>query len=298
MRPIYTALFLALAMSSHTAAWQAQPNVRLTSTTKKSTVEKRYGQNKATESHHDNSEKLPNATPSSVRLQSPAHLEVEQPKSESKGKNGKGDAEGCLYRAYLWATIIGVGGGWVGIFLIIWQARIAKRAADAATKNALALMNAERAWLLLEKIEVPDIRPDSTIKRKATFHYMFKNYGKTPAFITKLVVQFKRYTSLYLLPDDPEAVEPNRIIAIPEGGIAVPPNNSTTEMSEDLAADPVLSEQEILSLHSGTLFLYASAFLRYTDVYGREFTSAFGAWYRIKERMFMRWGPPAYNKHT
>ena len=285
--------FLIAAFLALSPAWQGSNNVPPPTTTSNSTSEKRERQNKTARTQQDNSKKPPD----SPSVQSTNHVIVEKPKSETKSQDSKTNTDTPLYRAYLKATIVGVIGGFIGIGLIIWQATIAKQAANAATKNALALMNAERAWLLFEKIEGPD-RSDHAIKRKVTFSYVFKNYGKTPAFITKLVVQFKRYPSLYLLPDDPEAVEPNRIIAIPEGGIVVPPNNPTNEMSEDLAGDPVLSEKDILSLHNQTLFLYASVFARYTDVYERKFTSAFGAWYRIEERIFMRWGPRAYNKHT
>src|SRR5258707_5543568 len=38
----------------------------------------------------------------------------------------------ALYRWYLWATIIGVVGGFIGIGIIYWQTTLARKSADAA----------------------------------------------------------------------------------------------------------------------------------------------------------------------
>jgi hypothetical protein len=55
-----------------------------------------------------------------------------------------------LYRWYLRATVVGVAGGFIGIFLIFWQSILLRRSANAALLNAKALMNAERARLAVD----------------------------------------------------------------------------------------------------------------------------------------------------
>jgi hypothetical protein len=58
--------------------------------------------------------------------------------------------EDTLYRTYLLATVIGVVGGLFGIGFIIWQTVLLRRAADAAKASADALINSERAWLMVD----------------------------------------------------------------------------------------------------------------------------------------------------
>lgn len=74
-----------------------------------------------------------------------------------------------------------------------------RKAADAANLNATTLMNTERAWLLLEKVQNPKIGTGPV-----AFGYTLKNYGRTPAFLTKMVAQFRRYKSLDSLPENPK----------------------------------------------------------------------------------------------
>jgi hypothetical protein len=60
------------------------------------------------------------------------------------------------YRAYLWATILGVVGGFLGVGVLIWQtvltrrsANAARDAASAAKISAEAVINSERPWLFI-----------------------------------------------------------------------------------------------------------------------------------------------------
>src|SRR5947209_18736171 len=56
-----------------------------------------------------------------------------------------------LYRRYLAATIIGVAGGVVGLFLIYRQGKI-------AAKTVAALANIERGWLLVSSIDAVGVQ--------------------------------------------------------------------------------------------------------------------------------------------
>lgn len=90
------------------------------------------------------------------------------------------EADNPLYRAYLWATVIGVIGGFIGIGLILWQAVITRQAARAAAESARAarasadaLINSERAWVHAELVRsklVSDL-----------WSFSISNYGRTPA---------------------------------------------------------------------------------------------------------------------
>lgn len=176
-------------------------------------------------------------------------------------------------------------------------------AANAAKTNADSFMNAERAWVLLEKIEVADITVSQKIGSRVSFTYTFKNYGRTPAFILEIVSHFRRYSSLAELPSDPEEVQQHTILGLPEGGIPVPPGDATNPMTEELAPAPTVSESETDQIRGGNLILYASLFVKYKDVNGRFGTTSVGGMYKLRERPmgfqgFMRCGPDVYNRCT
>ncbi len=93
-----------------------------------------------------------------------------------------------LYRSYLFATIIGVVGGFIGVGVLIWQtvltrrsANAARDAANAAKDSAQAVVNSERPWLFI-KITTTDAKPDqSGVSEHLSFSVSFKNWGTTPA---------------------------------------------------------------------------------------------------------------------
>lgn len=172
-----------------------------------------------------------------------------------------------------------------------------RKSADAASRNASALMNAERAWLLLEKIE------DKVFGSPSFFSFIVKNYGRTPAFVVKIVPHFGRYRNLDSLPDDPETISPNMILGIPEGGLAVGPGDALNEIAITLVEPSTLTDSERAEVLRGSLFLYACVFIRYRDIYDREFVSCFGSVYTPPGSPgafegFVRRGPTRYNKHT
>ena len=105
------------------------------------------------------------------------------------------------------------------------------------------------------------------IPRPTYIRYKCKNYGRTPAFITRFVVHFRRYTNLDLLPIGPQMVLPSEIPVLPEAGIPVPPGESTPEQTVELAENAILSDEEIVAVQNRNLFLYASVFVRYKDLH-------------------------------
>jgi hypothetical protein len=90
------------------------------------------------------------------------------------------------------ATIIGVSGAWIGLGVLIKQtttmqkqvdyaayaATATKTAADAALKNAQAVINSERPWLFIKTSDPVQYPKTSTVTFAAV------NRGRTPAEIT------------------------------------------------------------------------------------------------------------------
>lgn len=68
------------------------------------------------------------------------------------------------------------------------QAKTAQQSADAASDNAEALMNSERAWLDVRMVE----------QNSYLYDFRIKNHGKTPAHSVAIKIDFRHFTT----PDD------------------------------------------------------------------------------------------------
>jgi hypothetical protein len=135
---------------------------------------------------------------------------------------------------------VGVIGGFIGIWLIFRQVRIAKQSADAASNNALALMNAERAWISVD-VRILEVMPNPV-------ELVIKNCGRTPAFISEIrgiIVQ-----SIQELPPEPpdESILMRQCIIAPNESFPV-----ALKESLDLGAFP---DQIIV----GRIVRYATAY--------------------------------------
>jgi hypothetical protein len=131
---------------------------------------------------------------------------VEQPHAKTKEQESKEASLDRLYRRYLWATIIGVFGGFIGIGILIWQAIITRTAANAAKASADALVNSERAWLVVIDVGIPhglQKNKRGWITMGFGFDWTVKNCGNTPAFITKIGARFHCVQDLAELPEEP-----------------------------------------------------------------------------------------------
>lgn len=190
------------------------------------------------------------------------------------------------------------------------EARIGQQAADAATKSADALMNAERAWLLARTVDVDSrtkeiltgrireaVRPREqgvTIR----FEYCFTNLGRTPARITRIGARFQKLQTLADLP-----AEPNYGIAVLDVQLVLAPNDSTNLTWQVLEPDGVLTGDEVVSITLGKAFLYAYGFVKYLDIFDRQQEARFGYVWHMPETFdtyfgFRIAGPPAYGHQT
>src|ERR1019366_5193446 len=107
----------------------------------------------------------------------------------------------------LLATIIGVVGGLIGIGLIFWQSVLLRRSANAAKQGAEALMNSERAWVMVDVEFIPgmggivDGASPQDFYKTAAITLICKNDGKTPAWVTEKRVCLRVADSLPAVPD-------------------------------------------------------------------------------------------------
>ena len=133
-----------------------------------STIGKLDGEKKADESKQKNSEDMP-----SIRCA--GCFNEEQPHGKSKEEQAKADSLDMLYRAYMWATIVGVVGAFIGLYLIWCQSRTSEQAANAASLNAQAVLNSERPWLVVTA------EKSDKMGRPGYFFFRVTNKGRTPA---------------------------------------------------------------------------------------------------------------------
>jgi len=207
---------------------------------------------------------------------------VEQPQSNTQEEKAKEATLDRLYRRYLGATIIGVVGGFIGIGLIVWQTILVRRSANAARLNAEAVINSERAWLLIEEIRLSDLPADTAalIPQPVSYAVRVRNYGGSPAFVTeaqcKLESRALRDASDKPLDERIYEVEEKRQQRI------VPPG-------EDFWLKPwdtkFLSPAEIDAINcigQERAFFFAHGIIKYVDAFNRTHHTRFNYRYDIK----------------
>jgi hypothetical protein len=127
------------------------------------------------------------------------------------------------------------------------QMRIARDAADAAKASADAIRNSERAWILADIGNLPNVNPTPNSVQILWIFPTLKNYGKTPARIKRIAGVVR-----LILPGQP-------LPAVPE----YPPGQGFDERV-DLVVPPEgqmqprlsVSGQEFINVQSGNQTLY------------------------------------------
>jgi len=107
---------------------------------------------------------------------------IEQIQSKSKEEQAKADSLDLLYRRYMWATIVGVGGGLLGVGILIWQAVLTRRAANAARNSADVARDTlhltQAADVHIKKII---LKPKGPLSGDTAVYVVVKNHGHTRA---------------------------------------------------------------------------------------------------------------------
>ncbi len=211
-----------------------------------------------------------------------------------------------LYRAYLWATILGLIGGLIGLYALIRQTMATHTAANAAKASADAFMAKEQAWLLIwydkfAHVDYQDRKPGD-YEMRHNFNWHCQNIGSTPAFITESWARLIEIRSLDDLPSKPDysMAKPIRYQGDP-----LRPEGKTDWFTAPVESSETIKTYEAIEKRhrSKASFLYAYGFARYRDVFRRPLMVKFGVVYDSQPKMnFDRdyWrvaGPDSYNDY-
>lgn len=164
---------------------------------------------------------------------------------------------------------------WLAIFgfptlvFLILQTLVARRAAEAALLSAQAVINAERAWLLVERGESKDrvgvpllSYPRSAAEQPpSSCTFWMKNYGKTPAKVVAYRAELQIGESKDHPPDVASQVgyDSFNSYMFPQGD---------SYPFECRLQRPLLSEEHtLLHAKSPTKYLWFCGFVRYRDVF-------------------------------
>jgi hypothetical protein len=214
----------------------------------------------------------------------------------------------------LWATIIGVFGGLIGITFLVVQtlatkeaAKAAKASAESALKSSQAIINAERPWLLIE-IETGVIKQVGSIADSIWFSISFRNCGKTPAEVVNFDQHPVCRQNLEDLPSPPKYVTEGKAWAhtrmVPAGAQWSDPGESRFIPSQFLPLDQWKDIRE-----SRKRFIYWGR-LQYRDLIedaktihelekvGTIHETCFCYFWSPPLNEFFICGPLGYNKHT
>jgi len=167
------------------------------------------------------------------------------------------------------------------------QAISTQDAASAAADNASAVLNAERAWVMVDVSPVPgyhifDAFSNNRTGKAFNGRIVCRNEGKTPAWIEEKRGRFLFADKLPAIPDltNLEVIHNER-----------EPIGAGKETSVDHPFEAVRGPDRM----DEDGFLYG--FIRYTDIFGRSRQTTFG--YRLAGDTFKRLaGYPAYNSTT
>lgn len=131
------------------------------------------------------------------------------------------------------------------------QLSVATTAAEAAKLSADAIIKAERAWVFLHDV-VPEMNESGTVLRWAV---VWKNSGKTPAFITKVALDCATAS----VPPDPKT-----IYGPPVPGGAVIGAGGAWQRGF------IPDAPQVLANHSAGHLIYLSGQITYLDVHQKE----------------------------
>lgn len=200
---------------------------------------------------------------------------LEQPHAKTKQDEGKEASLDRLYRRYLWATIIGVIGGFAGLIVLIWQTVIASQTAKATSAQAESIKYSERAWVQAGP-DMPEFKLDNltALDVIAVFNWSITNTGRTPARILEIAARYRLIQSLERIPPVPEyegdleKIPLYEMLLIPQGRYwsfqPLEPSNLTPD--------------QITAIRNGQRTLFAYGYVVYLDVFGDRHETRF-CWY-------------------
>jgi hypothetical protein len=199
----------------------------------------------------------------------------------------------------------------VGILTFItiaWQAVETRRAAQAAQVSAKALINSERAWVVINEISPPPgliSQPNPGPLTTMRMAFTFKNCGRTIARIKDVQIRFHTIRAIEDLPQVPD-YKPSAFPADKFFGQILAPSQEFEVATSFEGGMP--TDEQITAIRRYELALCAYGCVRYLDFANEPRVSQFCYVYYVprglvmigvneKER-FETGGPPGYNRYT
>lgn len=226
----------------------------------------------------------------------PSTQKEERIKEQRQGVPGLWD----IYWPTLALVIVGLIAAYIGMRTlrdIRKQTRAMKETADATAKSVNALMDAERALIVVLWDNYVHVNPEKHNVLSHCFRCYFRNASKSPAFIEFVSTRFICVKTLDELPPEPSYSPPRDVSH--EFEPLLPGEKS------DLVYAPIESNLAYNELEAerkeGKCFLYAYGFVAYRDIHGRVHQTNFGVIYegeRTSGSRFRLAGPPTYNRFT
>lgn len=282
-------IFAAIAFS--VSAQSVPPNTSPSASTQDGgAIGKPDGRKEADKANHDDG----SCPPVASSAECANCCAVVQPAGKSEEEQAKANSLDTLTRRYMWATIVGVVGAFIGIALIFWQTKIAAKSAEAASLNAQAVMDSERPWIVIDVERQP--LPPKWCNLAAS------NRGRTPAQIvsgsaTHVFVNDPDdlkvppiYDSPFVLPNKTLIVQTDSFPIYPQPGI-----RPQAMVENRPAEEKILSDSQILVFYGRVV---------YDDVFGTKrpgYVPHETRWcfaYFADGHRFVRTGPEEYNRNS
>jgi hypothetical protein len=274
------ALFIAaavLAISMYTGAQERPPNSMPASNSRGGSRISNLKTSQKTDETKEADTGEPRIPP--CNQTSPCYV-VDEPQSKTEEQKSKESSLDTLTRRYMWATIIGVVGGFIGIALIFWQTRIAGRSANAANiaaeaskKQSEAMITGARAWILADVGEIPDtFVADSSSVGFLDVRPLVRNSGQTPGSIKKGFIRSHKIANGSVLPPQPDYTGP---LATQEVYVIVPPNTVVQPLHVPIPLS------DFVAIRQGNPTLYIYGFIDYVDFAKQERQTRFCFEYHV-----------------
>lgn len=184
-----------------------------------------------------------------------------------------------------------------------------ERAANAAKDSAMAMMNSERAWVVVQPAHAAPTLiaavPGISGAPQHMFCFRIWNAGKTTATEVKAFAWYVMVDTLEELPVSPQY----GVLEDFPNGVLIPTNQPVNgEHSlwtcRMLQPNPILLQSDIEAIESRKKFLFAYGKVTYKNGVGSDCFIAFGFVYNApmegdwRPKGYLNGGPPGYNKAT
>jgi hypothetical protein len=219
-----------------------------------------------------------------------SNYQIDEPQKKAQQEQRDDDFDKSFQRVYWGTTILGVGISLGFLFALIYQNKLTRKTANAARVSADALINSERAWVLTQMGWDKEgacqphriVRPtDNSVHTLMNVRVVYRNYGRTPAWITEKHIKIEVTNTVEPLPDFSGATVAYNIEPI--AGEQEPEWKPKNMTGEGWGPD------------SGQ-FTLVYGLVKYRDVFGEARETRFG--YILVNGLFERMAHPEYNKNT